>query len=212
MIFPLAAIVAAAKARGVPVLVDGAHAPGQLALDMPALGADWYVGNCHKWLFAGKGCGFLWAAPHARADLQPPVISHDYEKGFPDSFDWIGTRDPSAWLTLPDALAFGDAIGWERIRAHNDALAAAMAEMIARRWGTEIGAAPDLRAAMATIRVPGTRAASDEAAQALRDRLWREHRIEAPVVPFAGALWARISAQIWNHEDEYARLAAALAP
>ena len=93
-------------AAGVAVLVDGAHGPGQVALDMRGIGADWYVGNCHKWLMAPKGAGFLWAAPQRQAGLHPVTISHGYGQGFVAEFDWTGTRDPSACLAVPDAIAF----------------------------------------------------------------------------------------------------------
>ena len=210
MVFPLAPIVAAARARGIRVLVDGAHAPGQLALDVPAIGADWYLGNAHKWLFAPKGCGFLWAARDAREGLHPPVISHGYGAGFPGEFDWIGTRDPSAWLTVGEGIAFLESLGVERVRARNHALAVEAGAMLAAAWDTETGAAPALFGAMATVRVPGGRAATHDGALALRRRLWAERRIEVPVMPFAGALWIRVSAQVFNETADYERLARAL--
>jgi isopenicillin-N epimerase len=77
----------------VRVLVDGAHAPGQIALDIPSLGVDWYAGNCHKWLYAPKGSAFLWARRDAQRGLHPPVISHGYERGYTAELDWTGTRD-----------------------------------------------------------------------------------------------------------------------
>ena len=210
LIFPVERIVRAAKSVGARVLIDGAHAPGQLALDVAALGADWYVGNAHKWLLAPKGCGFLWAAVGARDGLHPPVISHDYGKGFPAEFDWIGTRDPSAWLAVGAAIDFVEGIGAARLRERNHALAVEAGAMLARAWGTQTGAAPEQFGSMATVRLPGAREASFESALALRARLWAEHRIEVMIMPFAGALWARVSAQIYNEAGDYARLAAAV--
>ncbi len=75
-------------------------------LDVPAIGADWYAGNCHKWLFAPKGCAFVWASPERRAALHPTVISHGYGNGIAAEFDWVGTKDYSAWAALPTAIAF----------------------------------------------------------------------------------------------------------
>jgi isopenicillin-N epimerase len=208
---PLEKLIALARSRGVPVLVDGAHAPGQIALDVPALGADWYVGNCHKWLFAPKGAAFLWASPRAQAGIHPVVISHYYGSGFTSEFDWVGTRDPSAWLSVPDGIDYLERLGVERVRERNHALAIEAATMIARSWKSELGAPPDRFAAMATIRVPDTPETSVAAGRALRARLWREQRIEVPIMSFGGALWARVSAQVFNQTDDYRRLAAVFA-
>ncbi len=207
LILPVAELAELARAHGVRVLVDGAHAPGQLALDVPSLGADWVIGNCHKWLFAPKGAAFLWAHAEAQEDLHPAVISHGYGKGFIAEFDWIGTRDPSAWLAVPAAIAFFESLGPARVRSRNHALAMAMAETLANAWGTELGASHELFAAMATIRLPGTRPASWEAGRELRRRLWTEHRVEVPIMPVGDALWARISAQIFNVPQDFVRLA-----
>lgn len=210
LILPVARLAAMARARGLKVLVDGAHAPGQLLLDVPALGADWVVGNCHKWLFAPKGSAFLWARRGAQDELHPPVISHGHGRGFAAEFDWIGTRDLSAWLAVPAALDFFEGLGAERLRTRNHALVMAMAETLAGAWGTALGAPRDMYGAMATIRVPGAPPATWEAGGELRRRLWREHRIEVPVMPVGGALHVRISAQVFNVPQDYRRLAAAL--
>ncbi len=210
LILPVARLAALARARGVPVLVDGAHAPGQIALDVPGLGADWVVGNCHKWLFAPKGAAFLWARRDAQDGLVPPVISHGFGAGFTAAFDWVGTRDPSAWLAVPQGIAFLEGLGSERVRARNHALVLAMAETLAAAWGSELGAPRDSFAAMATLRVPGPWPATWEAGRALRRRLWEAHRVEVPVMPGGNALWVRLSAQVFNVPDEYRRLAAAL--
>ncbi|HEY9568777.1 MAG TPA: aminotransferase class V-fold PLP-dependent enzyme, partial [Thalassobaculum sp.] len=98
LVLPLERMVAAVKDAGAFALVDGAHAPGMVPLDLPSTGADWYTGNCHKWLFAAKGCAFLWAADRVREALHPTVISHGFEQGFVTEFDWVGTRDASAQL------------------------------------------------------------------------------------------------------------------
>ncbi|MBM3522104.1 MAG: aminotransferase class V-fold PLP-dependent enzyme, partial [Alphaproteobacteria bacterium] len=116
LILPVARLAALARERGVPVLVDGAHAPGQLALDVPALGADWVIGNCHKWLFAPKGAAFLWVRADRQTGLHPPVISHGYGGGFAAEFDWVGTRDVSPWLSVPAAIDFYEAVGPARVR------------------------------------------------------------------------------------------------
>ena len=96
LVLPIAEMIALCHAAGVPVLVDGAHGPGQVPLDLPTLGADWYVGNCHKWLSAPKGSGFLYARADRRDDLHPGTISHGYGEGFTAEFDWPGTGRPDA--------------------------------------------------------------------------------------------------------------------
>ncbi|MBI3452948.1 MAG: aminotransferase class V-fold PLP-dependent enzyme [Rhodospirillales bacterium] len=212
LIFPVARLAALARERGVAVLVDGAHAPGMIDLDVPALGVDWYVGNCHKWLMAPKSAGFLWAAPERQAALHPPVISHGYGHGFHAEFDWTGTHDYSPWLAVPAAIEFGAAFGWDIIRRRNHALLLEAVTLINAAWWTAIGGPPALLGTMATIRLPPALAGDGPAdfahARAIRDRLWAEARIEAPVTPFAGALWVRISAHIYNELDDYRRLAA----
>jgi isopenicillin-N epimerase len=207
VIFPVAELCAMCRAAGARVLVDGAHAPGMLALDVPAIGADWYVGNCHKWLMAPKGSGFLWASPPAQADLHPLVISHGYGQDCCAEFDWIGTRDPTAWLAVPDAIDFHERIGGEELRRRNAALAREAAAMLATAWGTERGTPDALTGSMAAVRLPVREPASAERAAALRIRLFEEHRIEAAVTAFAGALWARVSAQAYNEPADYERLA-----
>lgn len=215
LFLPIRRMIAAAKARGITVLIDGAHAPGMLDLDIPALGADFYVGNCHKWLFAAKGCAFLWAASPAQKTIHPTVISHGYGAGFLSEFDWVGTRDPSNWLAVETALDFVETIGPESLRQRNHALMREAATILGERWGTPVGAPFAMLGAMAAIGLPprGPFASLpptlDSAAQ-IRARLWDTHRIEVPIVAFADRLWVRISAQIYNDLADYRRLADAL--
>src|SRR5690606_5671140 len=136
VVLALGEIATRARARGVPVLVDGAHGPGMLALDIPALGVDWYVGNCHKWLMAPKGAGLLWVAPQRQAGLHPAVISHGFGQGMAKEFGWTGTRDPSAWLAVPAALDFLEALGPDCGRTYMKELAARAAGLLAAAWGT----------------------------------------------------------------------------
>ncbi len=209
-IMPIERLTALCRAAGAQVLVDAAHAPGMVELDLPSIGADWIIGNAHKWLFAAKGCGFLWAREEAQATLHPTVISHNFGQGFTAEFDCVGTRDPSAWLSVTAALDFYRAMGDASIRSHNRSLAWQAATLLAGTWRTEIGTAPGLTGAMATVRVPGRRTATPSTALALHEQLWDQHRIEVPVQALAGALWVRISAQIYNGMDDYVRLARAL--
>jgi isopenicillin-N epimerase len=204
LIFPVKRIAALARARGARILVDGAHAPGQLALDIPSLGADWYAGNCHKWLFAPKGCGFLWARRTAQAGIHPPVISHGYEKGFTAEFDWTGTRDFSAWLAIPDGLDFFRSLGPERVRAHCHTLATRKAEEISKAWQTCCDGPAQLHGALMSIRLPERLQGRDPVR--LMSGWFRRHSVVVPLMPVGGALWARISAQVYNEPRDYERL------
>jgi isopenicillin-N epimerase len=211
IVMPAAALARACREAGARVLIDAAHGPGMLDLDLSALQADWVTGNAHKWLFAPKGCAVLWAAKETQQDLHPTVISHGFEQGFANEFDWTGTRDPTAWLAAPSALAFYRSMGDGALRARNHALAVAAAGLLAERWRTEVGAPLGMVGAMAVVRLPGRHAATLAAAQAIHDRLWQKYHIEVAVMSLGQTLWLRISAQIYNDLADYERLAAAVA-
>jgi isopenicillin-N epimerase len=204
LIFPVRRIAGLARARGAKVLVDGAHAPGQLALDVPALGVDWYAGNCHKWLFAPKGCGFLWARRSAQGEIHPPVISHGYGAGYTAEFDWTGTRDFSSWLATSDALDFFRRMNPSSVRAHNHRLAVDAAERLAAAWGTPLDGPPGLHGSLIAVRLPQTLQHRD--ARQLVARLLARDRAVVAINPIDGALWARISAQVYNVPGDYDRL------
>jgi len=210
LVLPIGDMIARCHEAGIRVLVDGAHAPGMVDLDIAALGADWYVGNCHKWLFAPKGCGFLWARADRVEGLHPSVISHGYGQGFEAEFDWTGTRDFSAWLAVTAAIDFIEDQGAAAIRRHNRALARDQAARLADTWNTETAGPPGMIAAMAAIRLPVAGPATWAAATALNNTLWESHRIEVPIRALDGHLWVRISAQIYNTPDDYGALAAAV--
>src|SRR5437660_9303012 len=208
VIWPVAEIIALALSQGARVLVDGAHVPGQLELDLPALGADWYAGNCHKWLFAARGCGFLWSRREAQRELHPLAISHAYGSGFTAEFDWTGTRDFSAWLACGPGIRFLQALGTEAARAYCHSLVVAAGDQIARAWGEPLGGPPHLHGFMMAFRLPPRcpRAATRESAAQLQSLLMREHRVAVAVMPIGGALWTRISAQVYNSAQDYERL------
>jgi len=206
IIYPLPELLEMCRAQGVATLVDGAHAPGMLALDIGALGADWYVGNCHKWLFAPKGCAFLWASPRAGDFLQPTTISLRMEEGFPKCFDWVGTRDPTPWLSVTAALEFYREMGGAAIpgRLHGDLLASA--SRLCRAWDVELPAPAEMFGAMATLPLPLDMEAIRPNADALHDALRERYRIEVPVLAVAGRLWLRVSQQLYTTEEDIAAL------
>ena len=207
---PIAEMVAAARESGALVLVDGAHAPGQMELDIEALGADWYTGTAHKWMFAAKGCAFLWAGPRVIDRLHPAVISHGYLSGFHEEFDWVGTRDGSAQHSLPAALDFIDRFGIEAIRAHNHALAMAAGRRLATAFGTEMGQPESMVGSMVMVRLPEGYGSGFETARDLRLRLLQEDRIQTRINPLADGLYVRVSSQVYNHIGEIDALADAI--
>jgi isopenicillin-N epimerase len=206
LVLPLARVIDVCHEAGVPVLVDGAHAPGQIEIDLTALNADWYVGNCHKWLMAPKGCAFLSARPDRQKGLHPATISHGYGQGFTAEFDWTGTRDPSAFLSVDAAIALHHRLGGPDLRARNAALAQRAAEIIAQRLGTDLGASPDLCASMAMVRLPPLPGpATLDQSLSVRSRIL-EAGCDAPIFCVADSLWLRVSAQAYNEEADYKRL------
>ena len=209
---PVAAMTARCKARGVPVLVDGAHAPGAIALDIAALGADWVVGNLHKWAFAPRACGFLWVAPAHRAAIHPPTISWGLDVGLAQEFDWTGTRDPSAMLSAPAGLAFmRDVLGIEAMRTWNHDLVWRMASELSARWGQPFTTPESMVGCMASVALPARiDALGESAAPALKDWLFLERRIEAQVLAINGHVCVRLAAQVYNDESDYERLADAV--
>ncbi|MBI1328593.1 MAG: aminotransferase class V-fold PLP-dependent enzyme [Alphaproteobacteria bacterium] len=206
-VFPIAEIARAAKAHGVAVLVDGAHATGQIALDVPALGVDWYTGNAHKWLFAPRGCALLWTAPSRQQTTRPAVLSWGADESYTAAFDWIGTRDVSPWLCLPSACEAFTSFGGPALMARNRALALEGASMLSERLGLVPSAPPAMRAAMVAFGLPGTLQCS---ASMLRRTISEQFGISLPVFEREGRLWLRASAQKYNEMADFEALADAL--
>jgi isopenicillin-N epimerase len=202
LVMPLESIIAACHDVGVPVLVDGAHGPGHIDVDLGSLGADWYTGNCHKWLCAPKGCAFLWTSPAHQPETRPTVISHGFGKGYLQEFDWTGTRDPSAFLSIGAALDFHFHLGGPALRQRNIDLAAEAALLVARRLNTET-LATKCTGAMRLVRLP---VASGMDWASLRGKLLQAGT-DAPVHAIGGALWLRLSAFAYNELEDYVRLA-----
>jgi isopenicillin-N epimerase len=227
IVFPLAELVRALEARGVDVLVDGAHAPGMLDLDIGAIAPAYYAANCHKWLCAPKSVGFLWVREDRRRDVRPAVISHGANAPIPVAarygveFYWTGTDDPTPALALPTALRFlGELLpgGWPALRERNRALALAGRRLVADALGVPLPCADEMIGSMAALPVPelpglpAPTAVSALELDALHDALFRDHAIEVPVVtcPAHPGRLLRISAQAYNEIGDYERLAAVL--
>jgi isopenicillin-N epimerase len=206
LLLPVKDIAQLCRKGNVPLLVDGAHGPGHAEIDLAAIGADWYVGNCHKWLAAPKGCAFLWARRERQQDLHPTTISHGYGSGYLAEFDWPGTRDNSAFLAVPAAIAFHERLGGAHLRARNIALAKEAGRLLAERLHTEVGNAAHATA-MTMVRLPMAGPFTKERAVALRERLLVEFGTDAPIHAHPDALWLRVSAHAYNDIDDYEKLA-----
>jgi isopenicillin-N epimerase len=209
LVLPVAAMAERCHARGVPVLVDGAHAPAAIELDIAALGVDWYVGNLHKWAFAPRPCGVLWAAPERQQALHPTVISWGLGNGLAQEFDWPGTPDPTPALAAPAGLAFmREKLGVEAMRRWNHDLVWRAAHELAARWGQRWAAPEAMVGCMATVPLPERlQSLGPEAAPRLKDWLLYERRIEAQVLALRGRLVVRLAAQVYNDERDYESLA-----
>jgi isopenicillin-N epimerase len=209
IVMPLGRLLPRIRATGARVIVDGAHAVGQLALDVEVVGADWYASNAHKWLFAPRGCAFLHARGDAAALTRPLVVSHHVAMGFPRSFDWVGTRDVTPWLSVPAAIDFFEQLQPAELRAHNARLVDYATERL-EPLGARPVAARMLCASMRSFELPTTRRATREDAQGLMRSLWERHRIQSMAVELGGRLLVRVSGQAYVEEEDVLALAAAL--
>ena len=223
LVLPIASMIAALRERGIETIVDGAHALGMLPLDLDRLGAACYTANAHKWLCAPKGAAFL----HVRRDLvdriRPLVVSHGYDTArggvrFREEWDWTGTQDPTAWLSIPECLRFLGGLldgGWDALRARNHALALRGREILLETLGLETPCPGAMLGAMAALPLPAA-APGSPVARLDPESLgaWtRERGVEVPYFPWAcpGGVIVRVSAQIYNQEEQYRTLAPLLA-
>lgn len=202
-VFPVAEITRALKAKGARVMIDGAHAAGQLALDLPAIGADWYTANAHKWLYAPKGSALFYANADAAAGIAPLSISHWHDMGFPRAFDYVGTRDVTPFLSVAAALDFIERFGAANVRTYLEALSRE-GDAIVRELGAAPVAPDGMFAAMRAYILPQRRPAEGDDALALMNTMWDEHRIWIASSAYQGKLLLRLSAQIYAERADYA--------
>ncbi len=212
LILPVKAVCEAARERGILTLIDGAHAPGHINLNLQDLGADFYTGNGHKWMCGPKGSAFLHTRPEHHAKLQAPVVSCGYVAeglGGHSGFDaytgqgtlqrrlqWQGTRDLSAWLALPAAIAFQRRMNWAAVREQCHERALQTLHRLRARWGLDAIAQDEDFGQMVPIPVP------HQDADALRRQLFEESRIEVPVTQHAGRTFVRVSVQGYTADEE----------
>jgi isopenicillin-N epimerase len=199
-VLPVEEICAAAREHGTLAIVDGAHAPGQVPVDLGALGADVYAGNCHKWLCAPKGAGFLWARPELQDAIDPLVISWGYrdDAGFGERHGWQGTRDPAAYLAVPKAIEVHATFDHAAQRALTDEAERRLGELGLPRIAGE--PAPFMRAVELPPCDPGE----------LWRHLYEGYRVEVPVYEWEGRRLLRVSIGPYNDERDLDRLVQAL--
>ncbi|MBI5818006.1 MAG: aminotransferase class V-fold PLP-dependent enzyme [Verrucomicrobia bacterium] len=225
LVMPIQRLAEKLAERGVETLVDGAHAPGMMPLRLREIGAAYYTGNCHKWLCAPKGAGFLVVRRDRQALIRPLAISHGANSTrtersrFQIEFGWTGTCDPSAWLSVPESLRWVGSFlpgGWPEVMRRNRALALAGRKILCDALGIALPCPEKLIGSLASIPIAdaaddGT-PASPLYADPLQDRLRLRHRIEVPIIPWPAPpkRLLRISAQLYNSLPQYRLLAGAL--
>jgi isopenicillin-N epimerase len=226
LVFPLAEIVGRLNELGIDAIVDGAHAPGMLPLNVRAIGAAYFTGNCHKWLCAPKGAAFLHVRGDRQERIRPLVISHGANAPRTDrsrfrlEFDWLGTDDPTPFLCIPHALRFLGSLfpgGWAELMERNRQLAMRGRKLLCAALRISEPAPERMLGSLASIPLPdatGDRPPNRGVVlwHPLQRALLEKHGIEVPVMPFPAwpSQLVRISAQAYNSDEQFARLGAAL--
>jgi isopenicillin-N epimerase len=227
MVMPLKELVEMFHASGVAVLVDGAHAPGMIPVDIETLAPEYYAANCHKWICSPKGAGFLYVRRDLQHEVRPAVISHGANSGlegnarFREEFEWMGTRDITPWLTVPVALEFMGTVlpgGWDEVRARNHALVVEARNLLVETLNITPPCPDAMLGSLAALHLPEVKdlkpsvATSALGLDPIQEALFHDHKIEVPVLvcPESGGRIFRVSAQLYNTIDDYARLAKAL--
>jgi isopenicillin-N epimerase len=218
LIFPVDEICARARDAGIITVVDGAHAPGQLPLNLGEMGVDFYSGNLHKWTCAPKGCAFLYARPELHSLVEPLVVSWGYDRRaeeasrgsqLVDYVEWVGTHDPAAYLAAPDAIRFLEENNWPAVRAQCHALASEAYARVVALTGMKNTLRPDdddswFGQLVAAPLPRGTNVA------ALKTRLYDDFRIEVPIIDWNGQQFVRVSIQAYNTREDVDKLVEAL--
>jgi isopenicillin-N epimerase len=218
LIFPIQWLVKELQGRGVDTLVDGAHAPGMISLNLRDIGATYYTGNCHKWLCAPKGAAFLYVRRDKQSEIRPLTISHGANSPRTDKsrfqleFDWMGTDDPTAYMCVPEAIAFLGSLlpgGWDELMLGNHRLVLQARQLLCEALEVQPPCPEEMIGSMAVVAMPA--GLENRNFMALHDELFDKFSIQVQVVPWEKPkLLVRISAQIYNTIEQYEYLAKAL--
>lgn len=225
LVLPIEFLVRELNARNVDTLVDGAHAPGMVPLDLHALNAAYYTGNCHKWICAPKGAAFLHVRADRQKDIRPLVISHGANSSRTDrsrfliEFGWMGTGDPSPALCVPKAIEFVCSLrpgGWDEVMNHNRELALGARRVLCEALRIPLPCPAELIGSLASVPIPDAPDSKPSNnplyLDPLQDRLLEEFKIEVPIIPWPAPpkRLLRVSAQLYNSLPQYEQLAGAL--
>lgn len=226
LIFPIQQLVNELAARGVDTLVDGAHAPGMIPLNLHEIGATYYTGNCHKWLCAPKGAAFLYVRRDKQPAIRPLTISHGANSPRSDKsrfqleFDWMGTADPTAYLCVPEAIRFLGSLlpgGWSELMENNRTKALYARRLLCEALGVSPPCPEEMIGSMAVVPLPSKLSLYEQEGQVrewpvLQNVLFERFNIEVPIVPWSNPFKQimRVSAQLYNTSEQYNYLAKAL--
>ena len=226
LIFPIQELVSQLAAQGVDTLVDGAHAPGMVSLNLHEIGATYYTGNCHKWLCAPKGAGFLYVQRDKQSGIRPLTISHGANSYRTDKsrfhleFDWTGTSDPTAYLCVPEAIQFLGSLlagGWFELMEKNREKAIAARQLLCDALGVSPPCPAQMLGSMAVVPLPDKLSLYEQGEPTrewprLQDILFDRFKIEVPVIPWSEPFkqMVRVSAQLYNTPEQYEYLSRAL--
>jgi isopenicillin-N epimerase len=219
LIFPIREIIQQLQAQGIDTLIDGAHAPGMLPLNLREIDATYYTGNCHKWLCAPKGAAFLYVQRQKQQEIRPLTISHGanspltHKSRFQLEFDWTGTNDPTGYICVGEVINFMGLLlpgGWDELMQRNHDLVLEGRQLICDALKVKAPCPDEMIGAMAVIPMPEVLESYTHAF--LHDKLFDQHRIQVQVVPWTGMyrLLLRISAQFYNSLEDYEYLAKVL--
>ncbi|MEH2394483.1 MAG: aminotransferase class V-fold PLP-dependent enzyme [Nostoc sp.] len=219
LIFPIQELVKELQQRGVNTLVDGAHAPGMIPLNLEEIGATYYTGNCHKWLCAPKGAAFLYVRRDKQLEIRPLTISHGTNSPRTDKtcfqleFDWTGTNDPTAYMCVPEAIAFMGSLlpgGWTELMQQNHQLVLQGRQLLCEALEVQPPCPEEMIGSMAVVPLPTMLENRDF--MSIHDELFDKFGIQVQMIPWQEKprLLVRISAQIYNTPEQYEYLAKVL--